>query len=704
MALSRVTANTVAATSSGSTTPSATYAQATAAGNLLLAAFSWNQNAGNRTISSGPSGWSQVPGTYANKSSGCGHVLYYKVAAGTETSVTLTLSGSAPWRAVITEINDTLAGTWSFDKSSNDLDASKDLDTGSTATTSTAEEYWVALFTHKNTESYTNLTTGFSTVSEGNSGNSGSSAVRCLLAEFVSSSIGSARAQARISAGRAWTASIATFQSYVAPVNQTVEVDGVTSAAAIGAVDAYTTYPTEELPVFTLHMAVTSRPHDETYEWVDVTTYRRGLHWQRGRQNQLNRIEAGTGNTVVRDETRIFDSDNTDSDFYPYVLPVMPIRLTTMIGSNRYHCFEHFVEDWSRTRIGPNYAERSLPTVDAYELFALADLAGANFPEELSGARLNRVLDAIGWPASKRVIADGQTRVDALEVADDTAAKALQHIQDVVSAENGLAFIDGRGRFVFLDRYTQLGPPYSESKVTFNDTDTYIIVTDGAEGVSGNVNRFDHFHLAEPAGFLRGQSSTISFDYFTQGEPFLLVDDHTVGTSTLVQTEYKYQNIVPNYGTDLIFNDLKGSRANGGPQAAQDEASIEAYGRRSLSITSVADDDNEVEAQLQYKLAQFKDPLQRIAQVTVKPGANVELWKILLGLDIGDRITVKEHPPGGGPATIRDYSIQHLAVTIPPGPVVAAQFDFQLWPGETADFFIFDDEVKGRLDYNSLSY
>src|SRR5581483_12131840 len=150
-----------------------------------------------------------------------------------------------------------------------------------------------------------------------------------------------------------------------------------------------------------------SRPRDEVYEWVDVTAYGRDLEWRRGRRNKLNRIEGGTGNVVVNDQTRVFDPDNTASVFYPHVLPLMPIRLTAMIGTTRYYCFQHYITDWSRNRIGPNYAERSLPTVDAFELFAAADLAGVDYPEELSGARLNRVLDTAGYP-TLRVISPGQ--------------------------------------------------------------------------------------------------------------------------------------------------------------------------------------------------------------------------------------------------------------------------------------------------------
>lgn len=665
MSLSRVASVQAAGTS---TAPSAAYSSTTA-GDLLYAVFSWNQHGGNGTLTT-PAGWTPVPPPDGDVSysTACRQATFFRVASGSETTISAVLSASKSWNVRLLAYHDTAAGIWTFDKAAHATNSNNTPNSGTTATTSAGAEVWIGALTHqRDAPAYSSIGSPFTQIAQDTS-DTGNTAICVLTAEFFSTSMSAAKLQAALSTGRAWVGNIATFQAVAAPVNQTVSVGGVSSAQSFGALDSFVTYPTEDVPVFTLQMAVTSRPNDATYQWVDVSAYGRGIQWQRGRQNQLNRIEAGTGSVVVRDETRIFDPDNTSSSFYPYVLPMMPVRLIATIGSSRFYCFQHFIEDWTRARNGPNYAERTLPTVDAYEPFALADLAGVDYDEELSGVRLNNVLDTVDWQG-QRVIADGQSLMDPLTLDDNNATKALQHIQDVASGENGLAFIDGRGRFVFLDRYTQLGPPYSESQAIFSDI---------------------------PVAGSGGSGSAYGAGTYGAG----LYGSGMFGTLT----EYAYTNAVPNYGKELIFNDWKGQRSGGDTQSATDTASVLAYGRRSQSVSSVLADDNELAAQLEYRLAQFKDPLQRIESITVKPGVDVPLWKLLLGFELGDRITVKEHPPGGGPATVRDYTIQHLDVTVPAGPVQAASFTFQLWPGETGDWFIFDDDVKGALDANRLSY
>jgi len=68
---------------------------------------------------------------------------------------------------------------------------------------------------------------------------------------------------------------------------------------------------------------------------------------------------------------------------------------------------------------------------------------------QLSGARINNLLDAISWPATMRDIDAGQTTMQA---DPGTARTALAACQTVATSEYGAFYVDATGSFVFQDR------------------------------------------------------------------------------------------------------------------------------------------------------------------------------------------------------------------------------------------------------------
>jgi hypothetical protein len=71
----------------------------------------------------------------------------------------------------------------------------------------------------------------------------------------------------------------------------------------------------------------------------------------------------------------------------------------------------------------------------------------------LAGARINEILDAVGWPSADRDIDDGQFLMQAATEPLWTT-EALPYILDMVEAEGfpAIAYIAGDGKFVFHDR------------------------------------------------------------------------------------------------------------------------------------------------------------------------------------------------------------------------------------------------------------
>jgi len=68
---------------------------------------------------------------------------------------------------------------------------------------------------------------------------------------------------------------------------------------------------------------------------------------------------------------------------------------------------------------------------------------------QLSGARINNILDQISWPSSMRDIDAGQTTMQA---DPGTPRTSLAACQTVALSEYGAFYVDAAGSFVFQDR------------------------------------------------------------------------------------------------------------------------------------------------------------------------------------------------------------------------------------------------------------
>jgi hypothetical protein len=126
------------------------------------------------------------------------------------------------------------------------------------------------------------------------------------------------------------------------------------------------------------------------------------------------------------------------------------------------------------------------------------------------------------------------------------------------------------------------------------------------------------------------------------------------------------------------------------------------YLRRPSEISSVLGDNDQLIGILQMRLARFKDPLDRVESIDVMPANSTLAWQKCLAREPGDRVTVKQNPPGGGTTDSREYIVQAVRADIDYANPVASKYTFRLWPADVGNWLIFDDTVYGRLDYNRL--
>lgn len=509
---------------------------------------------------------------------------------------------------------------------------------------------------------------------------------------------------------------------------------------------------TPNVPVLTFRFSPTTNPLDPP-AWVDITADVMHFESHRGRQFELDRIEAGTATLTLDNSDRRYDPSNSNSPYYPNIVPLKRFQVMAMLGTNTYYIYTGFCEDWPQTWANPSWSTVELTLVDAFEALSLADvvsthaslttsfgsnrditwtavsaggganqvtvqyivagnntplsvsvvdvgisifiatnsagsaistandlislvnndltagsiitgslpvgstgtgvmipmsptnLSGGIFEQELSGARINHVLDAIGYPnnAGDRSIDSGQSLVAASTFSPTDGEKALSHIRDVEVSENGYLFVNGQGTVVFHDR--------------------------------------DH----------RTTSSTSNTSQATFGDDTAL-------------TELEYTALVPAYNKMYIYNSISVTANNSSnAQTAKDQTSIDQYMLRDYPVSTLLTSDTDALALAQFLLLNFKQPQLRFETMTIEPVEDADLWTQALAREIGDRVTIIRRPPDysgtPGPPMSQESYIESISWEISDGATYGT-VTYMLSPasGGSANALVLDSSTSGTLD------
>ena len=145
---------------------------------------------------------------------------------------------------------------------------------------------------------------------------------------------------------------------------------------------------------------------------------------------------------------------------------------TAAAASQGYWLFTGFIESWDYRFLDGALGGQAAPVVELTVVDGLKSLKNVklddvDYPQEQAGARIERVLDALGWPAADRILDPGQTAIQAaIDLMDETA---LSHLDKVLLSELGALFVDGRNAMTFQERYGRLRDPYDASQATYGD-------------------------------------------------------------------------------------------------------------------------------------------------------------------------------------------------------------------------------------------
>jgi hypothetical protein len=202
---------------------------------------------------------------------------------------------------------------------------------------------------------------------------------------------------------------------------------------------------------------------------VDVSDVVDSIQTVRGRNAQADQFQTGSLSMRIVDQNGDFNPQNPSSPYYTYLTPMRKVQITATYGATTYPIFAGFITSFT-TSTPKNATDVVYTVITAVDAFRLAQnaqistVAGAT-AGDLSGTRINQLLDAIAWPTSMRDVDAGLTTMQA---DPGTARTSLAAMQTVETSEYGALYVDAAGSFVFQDRAVTAGST-GATPVVFND-------------------------------------------------------------------------------------------------------------------------------------------------------------------------------------------------------------------------------------------
>lgn len=185
---------------------------------------------------------------------------------------------------------------------------------------------------------------------------------------------------------------------------------------------------------------------------VDISSLIWAVSIRRGRQRLLNEFEAGTANVTIIDQNGDFNPSNPGSPYFGDLVPLRKIQIEAEYNGNSYVLFTGFITNYDTGfAIGSDEFSRvTFRCVDALRLFSTAQITTVpGSGAQLSGARVDAILDELDYPSTLRDIDAGDS---TLQADPGTARKALDALELVKKSEFGELFLDAEGRVTFLSR------------------------------------------------------------------------------------------------------------------------------------------------------------------------------------------------------------------------------------------------------------
>jgi hypothetical protein len=340
---------------------------------------------------------------------------------------------------------------------------------------------------------------------------------------------------------------------------------------------------------------------------------------------------------------------NDDGLLDPFVMAesavMAAVRLRVQLFDVVYPVFRGFVTSWVPEHRHPTNAVVNVTAVDGFTVLSqyprkAVSPIGAG---EDTGGRINRILNSVNWSVADRVVASGDSTLQATTLAGD----ALEEAQAVMHAEAGEFYVDESGFMFYRNRHAQL-------------TDTRSNTSQGIFG--SNISGGEMRYVDVPG----------------------LSDDN-----------------------EQLVNVVSATRVGGAEQVATDEASRARYlDHKHEESDLLLQTDATVRDWAGYVLHADHLPEFRFTSLQIDPRLDpLNLYPQILGRRFGDRITVVRRPPASPWGTItdsRDVFIRSIEHSWSRPDKWRTSWGLQ--PADKLSYFIIGHAINGRIGQNALSY
>jgi len=202
---------------------------------------------------------------------------------------------------------------------------------------------------------------------------------------------------------------------------------------------------------------------------VDVSNVVDSVSTKRGRSATADEFQTGTLTLRIVDQNGDFNPQNPSSPYFGFLTPMRKVSISATYAGSTYAMFSGFITSYTTTtpRNANDVVYTTISAVDATRLAQNAQIStvtGAT-AGDLSGTRINQILNMIEWPASMRDVDAGLT---TLQADPGTARTALAALQTATNSEYGAIYVDASGSWTFQDRTVTVAS-VAATPVVFND-------------------------------------------------------------------------------------------------------------------------------------------------------------------------------------------------------------------------------------------
>ena len=166
-----------------------------------------------------------------------------------------------------------------------------------------------------------------------------------------------------------------------------------------------------------------------TFVIVDVSDQVNVIKTVRGRNAIADEFQTGNLTLRIVDQNGDFNPQNPASPYFELLTPMKKVQITATYLGVTYPIFSGFITSYvnSQPKEATEVAYTTITAVDAYRLAQNAQIStvtGAS-AGNLSGTRINQILDEIDWPNTMRDVDAGLTTLQNDPGTNRTSLQAL---------------------------------------------------------------------------------------------------------------------------------------------------------------------------------------------------------------------------------------------------------------------------------------